>query len=394
MFFTSLSILMLLQYHNHGHRGWLYAAFLATGMAASSKYIGGSLILAPLVYYLFSQRKNFHGQLFSILETLFISAALTFLGYAIGTPKALTWMAYYFKRVLTALGWQINYGNIPGAVRGVIGQYQVLWDGLGPVIFLLFAAGFVWACIQVIQAYRQKTLTHESRAARFSVLLLAVFALDLPMMVSYNYQFRYFLTILPVLAVFSGFFVDWIYGRAVQSGKRLYSGLVIAGVALIVLFSFARLIGTAMLFINDSRSAAGAFIQTLPAGTSLEHTYYPPAIPEGYFEREHNYPVYFMRNIDDQVPTDKKYKFNIGEAGLDDRQTTYLVTDSFTADKFNDPYTCSLMQVECDFFKQLATGQSRHYRLIREFSYHLPAILPQIHLEYVNPTIRVYERIP
>ncbi len=394
MFFTTLSILMLLQYHNHGHRGWLYAAFLTTGMAASSKYIGGSLILAPLAYYLFSQRKNFRTQLFSTLETLFISAALTFLGYAIGTPKALFWMTYYFKRVFTALGWQINYGHIPGAVRGVIGQYQVLLDGLGPVIFLLFAAGFVWACIQVIQAYRQKTLTHASRAANFSVLLLALLALDLPMMVSYNYQFRYFLTLLPILAVFSGFFVAWLYERAAQSNRRVSSGLVVAGVALIVLFSFARLISVAMLFMNDSRTAAGVFLKTLPAGTSLEHTNYAPRIPTGIFTHEFNYPIHFLRNVDDQVPTSKKYIFNAGEAGLDDRQTTYLVTDSFTFDRFNDPYTCSLMQVECDFFKQLATGQSRHYRLIREFSYRLPAFLPQIHVEYVNPTIRVYERIP
>jgi 4-amino-4-deoxy-L-arabinose transferase-like glycosyltransferase len=394
MFFTTLSILLLLQYHHRGHRGWLYAAFLTTGMAASSKYIGGSLAIAPLVYYLFSQRKIFRSQLFSILETLFVSVVLTFLGYAIGTPKALFWMTYYFKRVLTALGWQINYGHIPGAVRGAIGQYQVLLNGLGLAIFLLFATGFIWALLQVIQAYRRKTLTHDSQAANFSVLFLALLALDLPMMVSYNYQFRYFLTILPVLAVFSGFFVDWIYERAAQSGRRLYSGLVIAGVALIVLFSFARLLSTAMLFMNDARSPAGVFVQTLPADASLEHTYYPPRFPAGHFAREHNYPVYFLRNSDDQVPTDKKYKFNIGEAGLDDRQTTYLVTDSFTADKFNDPYTCSLMQVECDFFKQLATGQSSHYRLIREFSYHLPAFLPQIHLEYVNPTIRVYERIP
>ena len=394
MFFTTFSILMLLQYHNREHRGWLYAAFLTIGMAASSKYIGGSLILAPLAYYLFSQRRNFRRQLFSIFETLFISAALTFLGYAIGTPKALFWMTFYFKRVLSALGWQIDYGHIPGAVRGVIGQYQVLLNGLGLVIFLLFAAGLVWTCIQVIQASRQKTLTHESKAANFSILLLALFALDLPMLISYNYQFRYFLTVLPILAVFSGFFVEWLYGRAAQSGRRVYSRLVIAGVALIALLSFARLTSVAMLFMNDSRSAAGVFLQTLPAGTSLEHTNYPPQIPTGTFEREHNYPIYFVRSIDDQVPTDKKYKFNIGEAGLDDRRTTYLVTDSFTADKFDVPYTCSLMQVECDFFKQLASGQSDHYRLIKEFSYHLPAFLPQIHLEYVNPTIRVYERIP
>ena len=175
---------------------------------------------------------------FSILETLFISAAVTFLGYAIGTPKALFWMTFYFKRVFTALGWQINYGHTPGAVRGVIGQYQVLLSGLGIVLFLLFSAGFVWACIQIMQAYRQKSLTHASRAGNFSILLLALFALDLPMMVSYNYQFRYFLTILPILAVFSGFFVEWLYTRAAQGSTSLFSWLVVAGVVLIVIFSF------------------------------------------------------------------------------------------------------------------------------------------------------------
>jgi hypothetical protein len=195
------------------------------------------------------------------------------------------------------------------------------------------------------------------------------------MMVSYNYQFRYFLTILPLLAVFSGFFVEWLYGRAAQGSTPVYSRLVLAGGVLIILFSFARLISVALLFRNDSRIPAGQFIQTLPAGTSLEHTYYPPDIPEGRFEREYNYPVYFVRNIDDQVPVDKKYKFNVGEAGLDDRKTTYFVTDSF-------------------FFRQLATGQSDHYKLIKEFSYRLPSFLPQIHLGYVNPTIRIYERVP
>jgi hypothetical protein len=214
------------------------------------------------------------------------------------------------------------------------------------------------------------------------------------MMVSYNYQFRYFLTILPILAVFSGFFVKWIYDRAAHSGRPAVSKLVVAGVALIALFSFARLVSVAMLFMNDSRAPASAFLRTLPAGTSLEHTYYPPDIPAGRFEREHNYPVYFIRSIKDKLPVTDKYKFNIGEAGLDDRQTTYFVTDSFTADKFNDPYTCSIMQVECDFFRQLAKGRSDHYQLIREFSYHLPAFLPRISVEYVNPTIRIYERTP
>jgi hypothetical protein len=146
--------------------------------------------------------------------------------------------------------------------------------------------------------------------------------------------------------------------------------------------------------MNDSRTPAGEFIATLPQGTSLEATFYTPGVPDDHFEREFNYPVYFIRSINDEVPTSPRYTFNAGEAGLNDRQTTYLVVDSFIAGKFDDPYTCSIIQVECDFFKQLATGKSDHYSMIAEFSYQLPAFLPQMEVEYVNPTIRVYERIP
>jgi hypothetical protein len=78
---------------------------------------------------------------------------------------------------------------------------------------------------------------------------------------------------------------------------------------------------------------------------------------------------------------------------LDDRLTNYLVIDNFTADKLNDPYVCQSMPVECDFFKQLATGRSRHYQLIKEFSYSLPPYLPQVKISFVNPEIRIYERI-
>lgn len=394
LFFTTLSILMLLQYHGLQHRGWLYAAFLFVGMAASSKYTGGSLVIAPVVYYLVSQRKNFRSDLFSVLETLFVGGAITFLGYAIGTPKALFWMTWYFKRVFIALQWQIQYGRTPDSVRGIFGQYAVLYHGLGLILFLLFLAAFLWTCSRVVQALRQRTFQQDEKARTFSVLLLALLALDLPVMVSYNYLIRYLLGILPILAVFSGFFVEWLYRHAAQKEKSLYSSAVVAGVVLIALFSLARLTSVALLFIHDARTPAGTFISQLPAGTSLEHTSYPPDIPERHFEREHNYPIYFVRNMTDKVPENKKMPLNIGEAGLDERQTTYLVTDNFTTDKFNDPYTCSLMQVECDFFRQLAAGGSDHYKLIAEFSYHLPKFLPQLSVDYVNPAIRVYERMP
>jgi hypothetical protein len=147
-----------------------------------------------------------------------------------------------------------------------------------------------------------------------------------------------------------------------------------------------------LLFSNDARIAASGFLKTLPVGTSLEHTYYPPTIPTERFTREHNYPIYFRKAQNEPLPTSNRYEFNAGEAGLDDRLTDYLVIDSFTSDKFENPYVCADMQVECDFFKQLETGKSDHYALLAEFKYELPAWLPQIHVDFVNPTIRIYER--
>ncbi|HKJ40313.1 MAG TPA: phospholipid carrier-dependent glycosyltransferase, partial [Anaerolineales bacterium] len=65
VFFVTLSVLCLLNYVNHRNKLWLYASFLTVGMAASSKYIGGSLVLAPLIVYLFEQRNNIKKQWFS-----------------------------------------------------------------------------------------------------------------------------------------------------------------------------------------------------------------------------------------------------------------------------------------------------------------------------------------
>jgi hypothetical protein len=149
-----------------------------------------------------------------------------------------------------------------------------------------------------------------------------------------------------------------------------------------------------LLFKHDARLPASEFLALLPLGTSLEHTFYPPNFPSERFEREHNYPLFFPKRPDDTPPVDKQLPYNQAEAGLNGRLTEYFVVDSFTSDKFNNRYICASVKLECDFFKQLATGRSQHYALLVEFSYTLPRWLPQITVDFVNPTIRVYERIP
>jgi dolichyl-phosphate-mannose-protein mannosyltransferase len=393
IFFTTLAVLCVVEYFNKQNKLWLYGSFVAVGLAASSKYIGGSLVILPLGVYLIGQRKNLRSQPLPVAETLFIGAALTFLGFAAGTPKALFWMTYYVKRVLPALQWQAAYGKQPDSLRGIFGQYGILTDGLGWPLMLLFGAALVWAIFRVLQSYRSQEIKLNSQTTTFAILLAAILVLDLPMLFSYNYQLRYFLTLMPLMAVLAAFFVEALYVQAGQQAGMGYRILLNVSVLAIVLYSLARITSLMLLVINDARIPASAFIGTLPNGTSLEHTNYPPVIPGNHFEREHNYPLYIVKG-NEPLPTNKRYDFNAGEVGLDDRGTDYLITDSFTYERLSDPYICASMPAECDFFKQLDTGRSNHYKLIAEFSYSLPPYLPQIQVLFVNPTIRVYERIP
>jgi hypothetical protein len=308
-----------------------------------------------------------------------------------GTPKAFLWLAWYLKRLLPALDWQVSYGRRPDSVRGFVGQYEVIAGGLGWGLALLFGVAFVWALWRVVQAYRQQKRL-DPAASGLALLLGAVFVLDLPMTISYNYQLRYFLTFMPFLAILAAFCLEDLHARAKGYGP-LFARLLQGVVGLIVLYSLARITSLMLLVANDARVPASAFVASLPKDTTLEHTYYPPTIPEKHFANEFNYPIYFVKG-NEPVPTSKNIVFNIGEAGLNDRQTDYLVLDSYTWLKFNDPFTCERMQVECDFFKQLEAGGSEHYRLLAEFKYSLPPYLPQVQFNFINPSIRIYERIP
>ncbi len=390
LFFSTLTILLVIEYYNRGSKLWLYASFLTVGMAASCKYIGGSLILLPVAVYVLGQWRLHPRQWLATLETLFIGAVLAFGGYALGTPKAFLWLAWYLKRLLSALDWQVSYGRRPDSVRGIVGQYALINEGLGPALSLLFGAALVWAIWWLWQAYRHKTMDRASGG--LAILLGAIVLLDLPMTISYNYQIRYFLTLMPVLAILAAFFLDHVYTLARQQGGW-YPRALQAAVGLVMLYSLARILSLMLLVMNDARIPASAFVASLPKESTLEHTYYPPSIPEKHFANEFNYPIYFVKG-NEPVPTSKNMVFNAGEAGLNERETDYLVLDSYTWEKFNDPFTCERMPVECAFFKQLETGRSEHYRLLAEFKYTLPPYLPQIQFNFINPSIRIYERVP
>ena len=387
-FFATLTILFLVNYKATYRRGWLYASFFAVGMAASSKYNSISLVIAPVLVLLISKRNSIIKHPLRTMETLLIGGGLTFLGFAIGTPKALTWMSYYFKRMVPALLRTGNYLVQPDSVRGFLGQYAGFAKGLGFPLFILFAIAFIWVYYEIYRTYIKTQERTHPQVGFLALLLLSLVALDLPILISYNYPIRFFLPMMPIFAIFGAFFVEKVYQQT-KYGKIITTALIF-----IVIYSLAQNISVMLLFINDARIPASRFIRTLPLGTSLEYVYYPPSIPTGHFEREHNYPIYFRKAQNEPLPVSTRYDFNVGEIGLNKRETEYFVVDSFTSDKFNSPYTCADMQVECDFFKQLETGASEHYKLLAEFTYSLPPYLPHIEVDFVNPSIRIYERIP
>jgi 4-amino-4-deoxy-L-arabinose transferase-like glycosyltransferase len=137
-FFTCLFLFFLVHYTKSNRKGWLYAAFVAVGMAASSKYNGIGLVIVPVLMYLFSLRRSIFKHMLEIGETLFIGSVLTFLGFAAGTPKSLFWMSFYFKRMIPALIRTGNYARQPGSVRGILGQYSNFIDGVGWPLFCCF----------------------------------------------------------------------------------------------------------------------------------------------------------------------------------------------------------------------------------------------------------------
>jgi 4-amino-4-deoxy-L-arabinose transferase-like glycosyltransferase len=392
-FFSTLTVFFALHYMLHGNKLWLYASFLGVGLAASSKYNGAALLILPIACYLARNWGSTRSNLMNKLETLFIGVILAYLGFGVGTPRALTYPAFYFKRMLPALLRHGTYERTPGDVIGLVGQWQVLIKTLGGGVALLCLAGLIFYVIVIILRWRGRPAPSLVENKPLGVLLLSVLCLDLPIMLSYNYQPRFFVSLIPLLAILGSLLVGDVARILGQRELRLARTGLIALVVILLGYSFLRVTSVTLLFLNDARIPASDFIVSLPQKTSLEFTLYPPRFPPRHFKRLHSYPIFFPKFPGQQPPEDKNHVFNIGEIGLDERSTDYLVVDDFTYTRFINPATCQALPAECDFFTRLLADQT-DYQLIQRFKYALPGFLPQLRLAFVNPEILIYERQP
>jgi len=392
--FSILCVYCAIEYQFTKSRVWIYESFLAVGLAASSKFTGGSLLLVPLFVLVVMNWSSIRRDWLQSFEMLFIGAGLCFGGYVIGTPKALLWMAYYFKRVIPALQRYPLYNQNSGSPIGLFGQWPVFEDAVGFFLYYVFIFCVIWAVIKLI-GWRLGRLSMDERQAQAMIILLfTVLVFDLPFLVSVNYIPRYFIPFIPFLSILAAFFIAETLQQAKNSGsKPVFAAIMfvlVAGMA----YSLLRLISTALLFVNDARIPAGEYIAGLPGeNKTIEYTLYPPLIDRNQFYKARNYPIFLLKYPGQLVPEGKAFEYNRGEEGLIERQVDYLVIDTLTYSRFNNDLICETNPVECDFFKRLVAGEVETFRLLEHFAYSLPPYLPAISISAVNPEVRIYERV-
>ncbi|MCQ3935844.1 MAG: hypothetical protein DPW18_02235 [Chloroflexi bacterium] len=392
--FSILTVYFTIKYQYTNSKTWLYLSFFAVGLAASSKYTGGSLILLPAAVYLIVNRAHLRTGWLSLLGSLILGGAVSFLGYGLGTPKALISPFDYFSKVIPALRNYPQYGFNSGSPIGLFGQWAVFERAVGTFAYYLFIAAFVWFAARLLLWRLGRTSFDNRQAQGVTILLAAVLIFDLPFMISINYIERYFIPFVPFLAILAALFVDEILRLASERRLVLVQPAAATLLAIGIAYSLLRLVSTALLFMNDARIPASEYIAEIRGyRKSIEYTLYPPLIEKRRFERAHNYPIYFVKYPNDVVPTGGRFEYNQGEQGLLERDTDYFVIDSYTYDRFYTESVCETNPVECDFFKRLLAGEVKTYRLLKEFRYRLPPWLPQVSISAVNPDVLIFERV-
>lgn len=393
-FFTVLCLYFVIRFQYTQRRAWLYASFLAVGMAASSKYTGVSMVLLPLGVFLFMNWSTVWSDWLRSLGTLVIGALLVIGGYAIGTPRLfLSPLDYLSKAVPAALRFS-QYGYNSGASIGLYGQWAVFESAVGGFAYYLFLLGFGWFILRLSLHWMGKTQVDKKLLTGILILVMNLVIFDLPFLISINYIPRYFIPFVPLLAILGALFVDEVAGFAKNRNWNFVRPIVTALFVVGIAYSLLRLVSLALLFTHDARIPAGEYIAGMRGyGKSIEYTLYPPIIEKKRFLRAHNYPIYFLKYQDDAVPTGGRFEYNLGEQGLLSRDTDYFVIDSYTYERFASQSECEANPVECDFFKRLLAGEVINFRLVEEFTYRLPLYLPQVAVAAVNPEIRIYERV-
>jgi hypothetical protein len=394
--FTILCVYFALKYQFTKSNGWVFASFFSVGLAASSKYTGGSLLLVPVFVLTCMNWDELRKNWIRSFGILLAGGLLSFGGYALGTPTALTAPVYYFSNVIPALQRYRLYGFNSGSPFGLVGQWDIFYDAVGPFAYYLFIAGFIWSAARLVLWKRGKIQMDGRQAQAVLILIAAVVIFDLPFMISINYITRYFIPFVPFLSVLAAFFIKDVVDAALRREWKFVPPLAATLLIVGLFYSALRLVSITLLFLNDARIPASEYIKSIRGyQNTVEYTLYPPIVDKKqFYGAARNYPIYFVKYAEDIVPGGGKFEYNQGEQGLLARDVDYFIADSLTYSRLlENESVCRTIPVECDFFKKLIAGEVTSFRLLETFTYTLPPYLPQLEVRGVNPEIRIYERV-
>ena len=392
-FFAGMTILLSMIYLNTHRKIWMYVAFFTAGMTASSKYNGGAILLVVLLAYLMFKGKQTFRDKLSTFETIFTGIGLTVLGYGLGTPTALTSFSFYFKRLLPTLWHHANYDRYPDSVTGLINQWQYMVSFFGTALFILILLALIILIVITFQLLRMKSANDQQRGRLFILLLVGLFLLDLPILISFNVQNRFFLPLLPGLTVVVASSIE-LLAEKLESKKngKLYHTIITFMMIVVVFWGALRVASVILLMKHDARIPAAEFLRTIPEGSSVERTFYAPIFYNAdRFSTFIEYPLIFLKFADQQITIDNGLEYNVGEKGVEDRKPDFLVVSSFIYARFANPFICERHQPDCTFFGDLLAGET-NYEKIADFRYDLPWYLPDIAINFVNPQIIAFQR--
>jgi len=391
--FTILCVYCIIKYQLTNSNAWLYCCFLSVGLAASCKYTGGSLILAPIIVFLVMRWKEIQSRWLSMFGVLFLGGLISYIGYGIGTPIAFVDPFHYFPKILIVLNNLRSYGFNAGTQIGLYGQWPVFKSSVGIFAYYLFIFSSIWSAARLILWKMGGAVFETIQARGVSVFILVILIFDLPYLISINYIERYFIPFVPFLSILGALFLDDVVKLAGDKNWKFVQPALVVLVSVGMIYSVLRLVSISLLFMNDARIPATQYIASIKGyGKGIEYTLYPPDIDKRRFLHAHNYPIYFVEWAGDTVPTGGRFEYNLGEKGLLERNTDYFVIDSFTYNRFYTQSICDTTPVECDFFKNLIDGQVASFRLLKSFTYRLPSYLPPVNVSAVNPDIMIFER--
>ncbi len=394
-FFSIICIYLAIKHQFTKSRLWLFSSFFAVGLAASSKYTGGSLLLVPIFILIVMNWNDARRNWLQLIGELVIGGVLSFAGYVLGTPKALLEPFYYFSGVIPALQRYPLYGLNSGARIGLFGQWGTFENAVGIFAYYLFIVCFIWFAAKLILWRFGKAEMEQRHAQAVMILGIAVLIFDLPFMMSVNYIPRYFIPFVPFLSILGALFINEILELANKKNWKFATAGITVFLVIGITYSMLRLVSIALLFTHDARIPASEYIASIRGyQNTIEYTLYPPIVDKKqFYGAARNYPIYFVKYPNEVVPTGGRFEFNQGEQGLIDRNVDYFVIDSLTYSRLNNDAICQTNPVECDFFKKLLVGEITSFHLVAEFTYSLPPYLPHVSISAVNPEIRIFERV-